>query len=219
LLCGDRVLAQRYEPMAKGQAERLMPLIEEVLAEDGLPLDALDAIAVGVGPGNFTGIRIGVAAARGLALALGIPAIGVTSFEAMRGPHSPTATARQLVSLEGPRDSYLLQLFDGAQAAGAPRAVPGPDAVDWDDLGMTEGTDILGFNADLLSEMYPPAYTADGPAWKVSVLPRSDLAATIGRIAATTLAAGGPSPRPAPLYVRPADAALARTGPHDPVAC
>jgi tRNA threonylcarbamoyladenosine biosynthesis protein TsaB len=114
------------------------------------------------------------------------------------------------VSLPGPRDSYLLQLFDGAQAAGAPRAVPGPDAVDWDDLGMTEGTDILGFNADLLSEMYPPAYTADGPAWKVSVLPRSDLAATIGRIAATTLAAGGPITRPAPLYARPADAAPSR---------
>ena len=82
VVCGDRVLAERAEPMTKGQAERLFPLLEELLAEAGLAWSDLDAIGVGVGPGNFTGVRISVAAARGLALSLGIPAIGVSATEA-----------------------------------------------------------------------------------------------------------------------------------------
>lgn len=83
LLSGDRLLALRTEPMEKGQAERLMPLLEEVLAEGSLGWADLDALAVGTGPGNFTGVRIAVAAARGLALALGKPALGVSRFEAL----------------------------------------------------------------------------------------------------------------------------------------
>lgn len=69
--------------MTKGQAERLFPLLEELLAEAGLSWSDLDAIGVGVGPGNFTGIRISVAAARGLALSLNIPAVGVSATEAV----------------------------------------------------------------------------------------------------------------------------------------
>ena len=69
--------------MAKGQAERLFPLLEEVLTEAGKTWSDLNAIGVGTGPGNFTGIRISVSAARGLALSLGIPAIGVSGFEAL----------------------------------------------------------------------------------------------------------------------------------------
>ncbi|WP_373050845.1 tRNA (adenosine(37)-N6)-threonylcarbamoyltransferase complex dimerization subunit type 1 TsaB [Thalassovita aquimarina] len=83
LLSGDRVIAARAEDMGRGQAERLFPLLEQVLAEGGVNWADLDAIGVGVGPGNFTGIRISVSAARGLALALDIPVIGVNSFEAI----------------------------------------------------------------------------------------------------------------------------------------
>lgn len=82
LLMPDRII-QRFEPMDKGQAERLLPLLEEVLAEAGLAWSDLKALAVGTGPGNFTGVRIAVAAARGLALGLGIPAVGVTRLEAI----------------------------------------------------------------------------------------------------------------------------------------
>ncbi|WP_374646606.1 tRNA (adenosine(37)-N6)-threonylcarbamoyltransferase complex dimerization subunit type 1 TsaB [Tabrizicola sp.] len=71
------------EAMEKGQAERLLPMLEEVLAEAGLGWSDLKALAVGTGPGNFTGVRIAVAAARGLALGLGIPAVGVTRLEAL----------------------------------------------------------------------------------------------------------------------------------------
>ena len=103
LLSGDHVLAQAHEEMARGQAERLMPLLEEVLTSAGKNWADLDAIGVGVGPGNFTGIRISVSAARGLALGLGIPAIGVNSFEAVSMSQGTGA-----VAVLGPRGQAYL---------------------------------------------------------------------------------------------------------------
>ena len=81
LLLGDQVFA-RVDPMTKGQAEHLMPLLNDLLSAHGIDWPVLDGIGVGTGPGNFTGIRIGVSAARGLALGLNRPAIGVDGFEA-----------------------------------------------------------------------------------------------------------------------------------------
>ena len=106
LLRGEAVLAERVEEMGRGQAERLMPLLDEVLAEAGLDWSALDRIGVGVGPGNFTGIRIAVSAARGLALALGVPAVGVSSLAVQQGP--------VLATVPAPRDQVYAQLPDGA---------------------------------------------------------------------------------------------------------
>ncbi len=93
--------------MAKGQAERLMPLLEDVLATAGKTWRDLDALAVGTGPGNFTGVRISVAAARGLALGLGIPAIGVTTLEAKaHGLPHPLVVAE-----DARRDAFYVQTF------------------------------------------------------------------------------------------------------------
>jgi tRNA threonylcarbamoyl adenosine modification protein YeaZ len=83
LLLPDGRVLTRHEPMEKGQAERLMPLLEDLLHEAGLGWPDLTRLAVGTGPGNFTGVRISVAAARGLALGLWIPAIGITRLEAL----------------------------------------------------------------------------------------------------------------------------------------
>lgn len=76
-------MIHRDEPMLKGQAERLVPMLEDTLAEGGVGWRDLRKLAVGTGPGNFTGVRISVATARGLSLALGIPAVGVTRLEAL----------------------------------------------------------------------------------------------------------------------------------------
>ncbi|MDC3322810.1 tRNA (adenosine(37)-N6)-threonylcarbamoyltransferase complex dimerization subunit type 1 TsaB, partial [Amylibacter sp.] len=83
LFIDGKCFDQRIEPMNKGQAERLFPLCEEVLNLAGISWQNLDAIGVCVGPGNFTGVRVGVSAARGLSLSLKKPAIGISRLEAM----------------------------------------------------------------------------------------------------------------------------------------
>lgn len=82
LLIGDRVIG-RYEEPAGAQAERLLELVDAVLAEAGLRPAALEAIAVGVGPGAFTGVRLGVAVAQGLAFGAGLPVVPVVTLEAL----------------------------------------------------------------------------------------------------------------------------------------
>ncbi|CUH99057.1 tRNA (adenosine(37)-N6)-threonylcarbamoyltransferase complex dimerization subunit type 1 TsaB [Leisingera aquaemixtae] len=118
LLRGDAVLASRLEEMTRGQAERLMPLLEEVLAEGGTGWQDLDALGVGIGPGNFTGIRIAVSAARGLALGLEIPAVGVDGFEAR-------AAEGTLPAVPAPRDQVYAAL-----PGEAPRLMPRQEAED-----------------------------------------------------------------------------------------
>lgn len=76
-------VVERQQPMARGHAEALLPLILEVLGEAGLSFADLDLLAVTVGPGAFTGLRVGLAAARGIRLASGLPCLGVPTLEAL----------------------------------------------------------------------------------------------------------------------------------------
>ena len=126
LLSGDQVIAARQEDMAKGQAERLMPLLQEVLTEADIALSDLSAIGVGIGPGNFTGIRISVSAARGLALSLGIPAVGVSLLDCL----ALGADAPVLASLDARRDHVYLQRFAEGHDRG-PALVPFDDVAAW----------------------------------------------------------------------------------------
>ncbi len=99
LLSTGSVIAARREEMVRGQAERLFPLLIETLEEVGIGWRDLDALAVGTGPGNFTGLRIGVAAARGLALSADLPAHGVDGFAARaEGAETPS-----LICIAAPR--------------------------------------------------------------------------------------------------------------------
>src|SRR5688572_11362625 len=81
------VLASETRSMARGHAEALMPLIARVMGEAKTPFADLDRIAVTTGPGSFTGLRVGIAAARGIALATGKPAFGVTTLAAFAAPY------------------------------------------------------------------------------------------------------------------------------------
>ncbi|MGF1594736.1 MAG: tRNA (adenosine(37)-N6)-threonylcarbamoyltransferase complex dimerization subunit type 1 TsaB, partial [Kiloniellaceae bacterium] len=114
LWADGRVVARRFTVMARGQSERLVPMIAEVLAEWGGGFDGLDAIAVTTGPGGFTGVRIGLATARGLALARRLPLIGVSSFEVAAAAASAAERAgRQvLAALDSKRDALFIQRFD-----------------------------------------------------------------------------------------------------------
>ncbi|MFN3825856.1 MAG: tRNA (adenosine(37)-N6)-threonylcarbamoyltransferase complex dimerization subunit type 1 TsaB [Pseudorhodobacter sp.] len=178
LLSDGRIVAARTESMEKGQAERLIPLLEEVLAEAGLAWRDLTALAVGTGPGNFTGIRISVSAARGLALGLGIPALGVTRLEALaHGLPRPLRVVedarRGSVYVQGfglPPETACLMTAEAAAA-------------------LTRGM-VAGSGAALIG---------------ATPLPSAPIAEAIAWIAATRT--GIPQPRPAPFYLRSADAA------------
>jgi len=115
LVLGGKLLASRTEPMTKGQAERLMPFLQEMLSGAGVTWRDLSALGVGVGPGNFTGIRIAVSAARGLALGLDIPAVGVNGCEA-RAHLAPDGSR---CAIPAPRDMVYL-----CDAAPSPAAIP-----------------------------------------------------------------------------------------------
>jgi tRNA threonylcarbamoyladenosine biosynthesis protein TsaB len=182
LLSGDRVL-HRAEPMDKGQAERLMPLLEELLAEAGIGWHDLAAIGVGTGPGNSTGVRISVAAARGLALGLGIKAIGVTALEAAaQGLPRPLAVVQ-----DARRGAVYVQAFDPE---------PGPaQLVPLEDLGG-----IIGAIAVTGSAAHAAGALTGGPV----LVPAMPLAEAIARIAQARMTQT--APRPAPFYLRGADA-------------
>lgn len=172
--------------MEKGQAERLMPLLEEVLAKGGAGWRDLAALAVGTGPGNFTGVRIAVAAARGLALGLNVPAIGVTRFAALaHGQPRPVAVIE-----DARRGEAYAQEFG---AAGGSAAQIG--ALDSLSMAITAPC-LAGSAACALAVLRPGA---------VVLPPLFPIAVAIGREALLRLAT--PQPRPAPFYLRGADAA------------
>lgn len=104
-MTGDTILATRVDHMARGQAEHIMGLLEDVLGAHNCRWSDLSAIGVGVGPGNFTGIRISVSAARGLGVGLGIPVVGVSLFDTTQHLSGQAHTA-----VPAPRDQ--LYLFD-----------------------------------------------------------------------------------------------------------
>jgi tRNA threonylcarbamoyladenosine biosynthesis protein TsaB len=111
---GRELLAIVNGAMIHGQAEALLPMVDEVVRQAGLAPSALDLIAVTTGPGSFTGIRVGIAAARGVALALGRPIIGITSFAAVAAalPGAAPEGRRILVALDSRRSDLFVQLFD-----------------------------------------------------------------------------------------------------------
>ncbi len=116
-LLGNGVCAERRTAMERGHAEHLFPMIDDVLAQAGAGYGDLTRIAVCTGPGSFTGLRIGVAAARGLALGCGIPAVGITRFEALAAEVEGAAA----ICLRGRGDTAYCQDFD---AEGHPLGPP-----------------------------------------------------------------------------------------------
>jgi tRNA threonylcarbamoyladenosine biosynthesis protein TsaB len=122
------VAAGEHRKIGRGHAEALLPMIEEALDQAKLGYGDLDLIAACIGPGSFTGLRTGLATARGLALALAKPTIGITSFESvatrLMGRGRPI-----LVALETKRSDIYVQAFDAFGAAMTEPVVLMPDAI------------------------------------------------------------------------------------------
>lgn len=120
---GGLRLSRRVE-MVHGQAEKLMPLLDAALAEAGVAYAGVGAVVVTVGPGSFTGLRVGLAAAHGLGLAIGCPVVGVSSLAAWAMSVLPQATGRFVrVALDSRRGDAFVQDFDAAGTAIAPPAI------------------------------------------------------------------------------------------------
>ncbi|MGE5546875.1 MAG: tRNA (adenosine(37)-N6)-threonylcarbamoyltransferase complex dimerization subunit type 1 TsaB [Solirubrobacterales bacterium] len=192
------VRARRYAAMARGQSEALIPMVAEVMAEAGESFDALDLLAVTVGPGAFTGIRIGLAAARALALATGLPLAGVSTLDAVAAAVPPQERGSRpvLVVLDSKRAEVWAQAFGPDLAPlGEPAALAPADAA-----RLVSGEVVVAGDAALLvTPFLPDAVAASTPG-----LPD---AAVVAALAAERWAAGTALP-PEPLYLRPADVTM-----------
>jgi len=198
LLSNARIIASQSEDMKKGQAERLLPLMQEMLATHGLVWADIALLAPGTGPGNFTGIRISVSAARGLALSLGIPAIGISMFEVAYLPFAVAANDPAIVCLPGPAESAYVQRFSQGAPTGCPLQIAGtlPETLTHDD------PIVIGYRAD---DMAGDAGLRFEPAKS------GDIAASIAACAEARFFGNHEIPdRPVPIYVRAPDAAPPR---------
>jgi tRNA threonylcarbamoyladenosine biosynthesis protein TsaB len=180
------MLALRAEMIGKGHAEILPGMIEAVTREASIDLKALDRIAVTIGPGSFTGIRVGVAMARGLALSLGIAAVGVTTLEVVAegNLHGQDPV---LALIDARRDELYAQLF---AADGAP--IGEAQALSYDvarALARQSAARLAGSGAAILAGLASP---------QIDPMPLATIAAIGARLPASVKAS--------PLYIRGADA-------------
>jgi tRNA threonylcarbamoyladenosine biosynthesis protein TsaB len=193
------VIARRHRRMMRGHAEALMPMIVETMTEADESFRRLDAVAVTVGPGAFTGIRIGLAAARGIALAAGIPAVGVTTFAAVAEsvPESERGNRRLIVLLDSKRGDVFVQEFAASLRPARPPEIraPAPFAD-----ALAERTVLAGDGVALVRPHLTGAKrdvefsSADGPADAAHVA-----------AAAVRLSASGEALPARPMYLRAPD--------------
>ena len=203
------VRARRFEAMSRGQSERLVPMIEAVMAEAGIAYPALDAIAVTCGPGGFTGVRIGLATARALALACARPVIGVSNFEALAVavPENARAGRSLAVVIDAKRSDLYVQAF-GAALGAALAPATAARAIAPADLGafLPEGPLLLAGDA------VDAALTALEAAGRDVVAAAAPGQADAGQVAALAAARPLPeagAPPPGPIYLRGPDVTLA----------
>ena len=192
------VSAHESLPMVRGHAEALIPLIARVLEKAGLDFVSLDRIAVTTGPGSFTGLRVGIAAARGIALAAGKPAVGLSTLAAYAAPLIAADDTQPVVAaIDARHDHVYLQVFGpGGRTIVAPRLAPLREALR---VAVGGAPRLIGTAAALLAAAWPagePAPSLIDPRRA----PDIDWVARLGAAAVETGLA------PKPLYLRAPDA-------------
>jgi len=185
-------------PMQRGHAEALMPLVARVLDRAQLDFAALDRIAVTTGPGSFTGLRVGIAAARGIALAAGKPAVGLSTLAAFAAPFiAADDTLPVVVAIDARHDHVYLQVFGpGGRTVVAPRVTPLREALR---VATTGAPRITGTAANKLAALWPAGERAPTAVEQRSA-PNIDWVARLGAAATDT------TTPPKPFYLRAPDA-------------
>jgi tRNA threonylcarbamoyladenosine biosynthesis protein TsaB len=192
------ILASESIPMARGHAEALMPLIARVMSEAMLEFLELDRIAVTVGPGSFTGLRVGVSAARGIALASGKPAVGLTTLAAFAAPYIAADDVTPLAAAIDARNNQVyMQLFGtGGRTLIQPRLATLRDAVRAAAVGPAR---LVGSAAAMMAAAWP-AKERRPTIVDAARAPVIDWVAHLGAAAAQAASF------PKPLYLRAPDA-------------
>src|SRR5579862_1677479 len=149
-----KLIAQESQSMKRGHAEALMPLIGRVIEASGTAFASLGRIAVTTGPGSFTGLRVGLSAARGIALAANVPVVGVTTLAAYAAPIVSQNAEHPVVSaIDARRNHVYLQVVSGnGSALVRPHVAPMEEALDSWQFGAPC---LVGNAASLLAERWP----------------------------------------------------------------
>jgi tRNA threonylcarbamoyladenosine biosynthesis protein TsaB len=195
---GARMLARESLGMARGHAEALMPLIARVMDAAAVEFSELDRVAVTVGPGSFTGLRVGISAARGIALVSGKPAVGISTLSAFAAPHIANEEGASIAAaIDARHGSVYLQVFaSSGRTLVAPGIATVPDAVR---AAMTGPVRLVGSGAGLLHAEWPSDHPAP-LAIDIQNAPAIEWVARLGAAAPKTDVA------PLPLYLRAPDA-------------
>ena len=203
-----KMMAQESQAMRRGHAEALMPLIGRVMMQSGLPFSALDRVVATTGPGSFTGLRVGLSAARGIALAANKPVVGVTTLTAYAAPMvSEHGEYPVIAAIDARHDQVYFQVVGGdGTSLIAPQVAPIAEAL----AAWRFGPPLLvGNAANILNDRWP-AHAA--PPVSVDAQPSPDISwvAWLG-------AAVNPDAAPArPFYLRAPDAKPAKDTPPTP---
>ena len=188
------LVAQETESMKRGHAEALMPLIGRVIKASGIDFANLDRIAVTTGPGSFTGLRVGISAARGIGLAAEKPVVGVTTLAAYAAPVVNQGGEHPVISaIDARHDRVYLQVVAGNGSPLIwPRVAPLAEALETARFGAPH---LVGNAAAILGERWP----ADAPApVEITTRPAPDIA-WVGWLGAAVTPATAPA---RPFYLR-----------------
>jgi len=185
-----KVIAQESQAMKRGHAEALMPLIARVMKESGVGFAALDRIAATTGPGSFTGLRVGLSAARGIALAAAKPVVGVTTLTAYAAPVvSENGEHPVIAAIDARHDHVYLQVVSGnGGSLVTPRVAPMAEALAASRFGAPH---LVGNAADIIAERWPKDAP---PPFKVEPQPAPDIVWVAWLAAAVDPAVATPRP-------------------------
>jgi tRNA threonylcarbamoyladenosine biosynthesis protein TsaB len=199
-----RLLGHRIQALARGHAELLMPMLRDVMAEAEVDFAALALIAVTIGPGSFTGIRVGLAAARGLALASGLPILGITAFEALAQAVPPAEREGRtlLVAIDSKRGDLFVQGFADADTPLSAPAAMAPEALA---AGVPAGPLLLAGDG---AARAGATLAAAGHAATLASQAGSPDAAAVASVALARWRQGEVPVPPLPLYLRAPDVTL-----------
>ncbi len=207
------MIARESLAMKRGHAEALMPLLARVMKDAGVPFLALDRIAVTTGPGSFTGLRVGLSAARGIGLAANKPVVGLTTLSAYAAPVVSRNAGQPVISaIDARHDQVYFQVVSGdGSSLIRPRVAPIAEALAASRFGAPH---LVGNAARILADRWPAQAP---PPFKVDPEPAPDIV----WLAWLGAAVNPETSPPKPYYLRAPDAKVPGTilqAPAQPIA-